>query len=135
MGETDCEGNWVCLVLMARAIISKSLTQFLVDGWDCVPSLLFGLRPNCRPTPLMETPGHSKASLIQSLVGTLLSPGSWWAQGLFSCVLQESDSPVLWKFCNQIPLTSKIKFPGGSQSLLDPHVEKSVMGPRTFLAV
>ena len=32
----------------------------------------------CRPTPLPETPGHSRASLGQSLVGSLLlSPGYW----------------------------------------------------------
>ena len=31
-----------------------------------------------QPTPLLETPGHSQASLGQSLVGALLlSPGSW----------------------------------------------------------
>ena len=46
----------------------------------------------------------------------LLSPGSWCTQG-FVCALQESVSPVLWKFCNQIPLASKVKFTGGSQSL------------------
>ena len=40
----------------------------------------------------------------------------WCAQG-FVCALLESLSPVLWKFCNQIPLASKVKFPGGSQSL------------------
>ena len=41
---------------------------------------------------------HSKASLGQSLVESLLlSPGSWWAQG-FVCALQESVSPVLCKF-------------------------------------
>ena len=34
------------LVLMGRAILSKSLIQFSVDGWGCVPSLLFNLRPN-----------------------------------------------------------------------------------------
>ena len=28
------------------AMLSKSLTQFSVDGRDCVPSLLFDLRPN-----------------------------------------------------------------------------------------
>ena len=27
-------------------MISKSLIQFSVDGWGCVPSLLFDLRPN-----------------------------------------------------------------------------------------
>ena len=29
------------LVLMGGSMFSKSLTQFSVDGWSCVPSLLF----------------------------------------------------------------------------------------------
>ena len=67
--------------------------------------------------PLPETPGHAQASLGQPLVGSLLlSPGSWCVQG-FVCALQESVSPVLWKFYNQIPLAFKVKFPGGSQFL------------------
>ena len=49
-----------------------------------------------RPTPLPETPGHLRASLDQSLAGSLLlSPGSWYAQG-FVCALQMSVSPVLY---------------------------------------
>ena len=28
------------------ALLSKSLIQFYVDGWGCVPSLFFDLRPN-----------------------------------------------------------------------------------------
>ena len=53
---------------------------------------------HCQPTPLLETPGHSRASLGQSLVGSLLlSPGSWCPQG-FVCTLQESVSPVLCQF-------------------------------------
>ena len=52
----------------------------------------------CRPTPPLETPGHSQASLGQSLVGSLLlSPGSWCTKGS-ACALQESVSPVLCKF-------------------------------------
>ena len=52
----------------------------------------------CQPTPLLETPGHSRASLGQSLVGSLLlSPGSWCTQSSV-CALQESVSPVLCKF-------------------------------------
>ena len=67
--------------------------------------------------PLQETLKYTKADVAQSLVGSLLlSPGSWCTQG-FVCVLQESVSPVLWKFCNEIPLVFKVKFPGGSQSL------------------
>ena len=85
-------------------------------------TLLHSVSPNpvagpCQPTPLLETPGHSQASLDQSLLGSLLfSPGIWCTQG-FVCALQESVSPVLCKFCNQIPLASKVKLPGGSQSL------------------
>ena len=101
-------------------MLSNSVIQFSVDGWGCVPSLLFDLRPNHgrgnkdngdllhrshagtaalsapdpaaghrRPMSLPETPGHSQASLAQSLVSSLLlSPGSWCAQG-FVCALQE----------------------------------------------
>ena len=34
------------LVLMGRAMLSKSLIQFSFDVQSCVPSLLFDLRPN-----------------------------------------------------------------------------------------
>ena len=51
-----------------------------------------------RSTPLLETPGHSQASLGQSLVGSLLlSPGSSCPQ-VSVCALQVSVSPVLCKF-------------------------------------
>ena len=50
-----------------------------------------------RPTPLLETPGHSRVTLGQSLVGwLLLSPGFWCALGSV-CTLQGSISPVLCK--------------------------------------
>ena len=56
------------------------------------------------PMPPLETPGHSQTSLGQSLMGSLLlSPGFWGIQG-FVCALQESVSPVLCKFCNQISI-------------------------------
>ena len=90
----------------------------------------------CQPMPLPETPGHSQKSLTQSPLGSLLlSPRSWCAQG-FLCALQESVSPLLWKFYNQIPLAFKIKVPGGfSVPLLDLQVGKSVVDPRTFATV
>ena len=51
-----------------------------------------------RPTRPQEIPGHSQASLGQSLVGSLLlAPRSWCIQGSI-CALQESVSPVLCKF-------------------------------------
>ena len=56
------------------------------------------------------------ASLGQSLVGSqLLSPRFLCTQA-FICGLKKSVSPVLWKFCNQIPMASKIRSSGGSQS-------------------
>ena len=55
---------------------------------------------------------------VSLLWGSLpFSPGSWCAPG-FVCALQESVPPVLCKLYNQIPLASKVKFPGDSQSLL-----------------
>ena len=55
------------------------------------------------PTPRPETTGHSRASLGQSPLGSLLlSPGSSCTQN-FVCALQESVSPVLckllWLYC------------------------------------
>ena len=51
-----------------------------------------------QPTPPLEIPGHSQASLGQAFVGSLLlSPGSWCTQGSV-CALQESASPALCKF-------------------------------------
>ena len=123
---------------MARTMLSKSLMQFSVERQVCVPSLLLDLRPNygggnednvtsfkrshaCtlsvpnpaaghhRPMPQPETPGHSWASLDQSLVGSLLlSPASWCAQGS-ACALPDSVSPVLCKFwwlCFELMATS-----------------------------
>ena len=45
MGKTDLRGK-LGLVLMGRAMISKSLIQFSIEEWGCVPSLLFNLRLN-----------------------------------------------------------------------------------------
>ena len=136
------------VVLMGRAMFSKSLTLISVYGQSCIPSLLLTwdqtmvevmtiLATSFKrshaytatlsapdpavshhwPMPLLETPGHSQASLGQSLVGSLLlSPVSWCGQ-YFVCALQESVSPVLCKLYNQIPLASNVKFLGKSQSL------------------
>ena len=39
MGENDWGKPG--LVLMGGAMLNKSLIQFFIDGWSCVPSLLF----------------------------------------------------------------------------------------------
>ena len=87
---------------------------------------------HCQPTPLLETLGHSQASLAQSFVGSLLlSPASLCVQGfvvssksLFPQVCGSSivkshwpSSQILWWF--SVPLPS-------------PQVGKPVVDPRTF---
>ena len=95
MGETVGDTG---LVLMGRAMLSKSLIQFSVDGQGCVPSLFFDLRPNygqgkedngdllqkvpcvhcctrcpdsghCQPMPPLETPGYSWQVWVSLLWG------------------------------------------------------------------
>ena len=47
------------------------------------------------------------------------TPFSWVLvhTGFCLCLPRASVSPVLWKFCSQIPLIFKVRFPGASQSL------------------
>ena len=90
---------------------------------------------HCWPMPPLETPGHSQASLGQSLLESLLlTPGFWCTQS-FVYALQESVSPVLWKSCNEILWTFKVRFLAILSPLLDPQVGKSAVGLRTFMAV
>ena len=89
------------LVLMGRAMLSKSLIQFSVDGWGCVSSLLFDLRPNygvgnednghflqkvpltlkqatadpCLRWRLLDTHGQVWVSLLRGHWSFLLGPG------------------------------------------------------------
>ena len=81
-----------------------------------------------QPMPLPETPGHSQASLHQSLVGSLLlSPGPCCVQG-FVCALQESVSPV--------PTGLQSKFSGGFQSICQiPRVGNLLWVLELFLTV
>ena len=116
-------------------LFQKDLSQYSADPRTVVFSAPDPVAGHCWHAPLLEPPGHSQGSLAQSLVGSLLlSPRSWCTQD-FVCALQESVSPVPWKFYNQIPLAFKITFPGFSVPLPDPQIGKSVMGPRTFTRV
>ena len=103
---------------MRWAMLSKSLIQFSIDGWGCVPSLLFDLRPNygggnedngdlqkvpymhcytqC-PQPCSRPPlTHASAGdswtvtgrLGQSLVGSLLLSSGSWCTQGSVCTLQ-----------------------------------------------
>ena len=78
--------------------VMKIMATFLqkVPRTHCYTQPLNPAAGHCH-MPLLETPGHSWASLGQSLVGLLLlSPGSWCTQTSV-CALQESVFPVLCK--------------------------------------
>ena len=158
------------LVLMVRAILSKSLNQFSVDSRGCVSSL-FDLRPNygrgnedndnflpkvlfthcCIQCPCpCSRPLSPHASTRESwtLTGKSRSVScgvtayfSWvWCTQGFICALQESVSLVLWKFCNQISLASKMKnvaakFSVGSQILCQIPKLRNLLGSQNFLSV
>ena len=135
------------LLLMGRAMLSKSLMQFSVDGRGCAPSL-FDLRPNygggnedngnliqkvlcmCCHTQCLWPwrrllPTHTSAGDYWTLIGKsgsvscgVTAPFSWVLMHTRFCLcLTKVCFPHLCKFCNQIQLASKVKFPGSSQSL------------------
>ena len=116
------------LDLVGRAMLSKSLIQFSIDRWNCAPSLLFGPRLNygrgngtsfkrAVPALLYSVPMTPWQAIWVCLLW-VTAPFSWLlvCTRLFLCI-QDTVSPVPRKFCNQILLASRVKFPGGSQSL------------------
>ena len=136
---------------MGGAMLSKSLIQLSVDLAGSVLSLWFCLRqppskrfmpappcspqdfciqcPNlkaghCRPIPTPKTPGHSQASLAQSLVQSLLlSSGSWCVQS-FVYALQESVS----QSCGSSEIKSHWPSKSNSLGVLSPFAGSPSLG-------
>ena len=123
MGETDCRGK-LGLVLMAGAMLSKSLIQFSVDGQGCVLYLLFVLRPNhsggnedngnhpqnvpCTHCLTQCPPPCSRPLLTHAFAGD-----SWTFRGKSGSVSCEVTAPFSWvlvytRFCLCPP---KVCFP------------------------
>ena len=74
---------------------------------------------------MMHYPSHTSTGDSWTLTGNsgsvscgVTAPFSWVLVRTRFCLCPPRVcSPVLWKFCNQIPLAFKVNFPGGSQSL------------------
>ena len=96
-----------------QAMLSKSLIQFSVDGWGCCLAWGQIVDPHLY-WRLLDTHREIWLSLLWGHFPFLLAS---CAHKILFVVLQESVSSVLWNFCNQISLASKVKFPGGSQTL------------------
>ena len=58
---------------------------------------------------------HKSGSVSWEVTIPFSNAGYWCAQ-CFVCAIHVPVSPVLCKFCNQIPVSSMVKFLGGSQS-------------------
>ena len=71
----------------------------------------------CLPRSLLKTPETHRQVWLSLFWVTAPFSGSWGTQDFCLCPPRVSVSPVLWKFCNQVPLVFKVKFPWGSWSL------------------
>ena len=98
---------------MGRAMFSESLIQFSLEGWGCVPSLLFDLRLNCgggnedMATSFKRSHAHSAtlsapnpAASHRQLTHLLETPGHSWPSLGQSLVGSLLLSPGSW--CTQV---------------------------------
>ena len=97
------------LVLKGRAMLSKSLIQFSVDGPCCVPSLLFDLRPNYGGGNEDSGDLLQKIPLLHSVPLTLqqatADPHLHWR-------LLDTHGQVwvrlLWGYCSLLPVCTRL---------------------------
>ena len=92
------------LVLMGGDMLSKSLTQFSVDGWGCVPSLWFGLRLN------YGKGNGSNGNLLHTAPRTVLFSAhdptagpdgdSWTLTGKYGSISCGATAPFFWVLVN-----------------------------------
>ena len=119
------DGRNLGLVLMDRTMLSKFLIQFFVDGVK--PNYGITFKKIYASTVVFSASdpvaGHYWSTpLLTGKSGSVscevTTPFSWaLVCTRFHFRPPKSVSPVAWKFCNQIPLASKVKFPGVFQSL------------------
>ena len=86
---------------MGRAMFIKSLIQFSVDGWGCVPSPLFELRPNY--VGVNEDNGESEVSY--STYQTLCDSMDCSLPGLLQKVPCTHCCTQCPQPCSKLPLT------------------------------
>jgi len=85
--------SWGQTMVGVMILFQKDLCQHAAAPRTIVVSASGSMAGHRQPVPLLETAGHSQASLAQSFMGSLfLSPESWCSQA-FVCALQESLFP------------------------------------------
>ena len=96
--------NWLWgnpgLALMGGAMLSKYLIQFSVEGWGCVPSLYFGLRPNCgRVMEVMATSFKKTYARTVVLIAPDPTAGHCQTITLLETPIH-SQASLLWCHCS-----------------------------------
>ena len=100
------------LVLLGRAMLSKSLIQFSVDGWGCVPFLLFDLRPNygggnenngdlLQKVPCMHCHTQCPRPCSRPPLTHTSTRDSWTLMGKSRSVSCGVTAPFSWSWCAQ----------------------------------
>ena len=107
------------LVLMGSTMLRKISIQFSVDGWDCVPSLLFYLRPNygggnedngdlLQNVPCCHYCTQCPQSCSRPLLTHASAGDSWTLMGKVESVSFMVTAPYTWvlvhkRFCLCLP--------------------------------
>ena len=96
---------------MDRAMLSKSLTQFSIDRWGCVPSLLLDLRPNygdedngdlLPKVPLQALLHSVPPALLQATVNPPLYRRLWTLLGKSGSVSCGVTTPFSWVLVHKV---------------------------------
>ena len=129
-----CSLAWSQTMIGVMVVMATSFKRTYAAGHgspDCCSQCPDPVAGHYQPTPPLEIPGHSQASLAESIVGSLLHSSSWCTQGfavpskgLFPRSCRSSMIKSHW--------ASKSNPWSFSVPLLDHQVGKSVVGPRTF---
>ena len=112
------------IVLMGRAMLSKSLIQFSVDGWGCVPSLLLDLRPNYQFSSVVsdslwphesQHAGPPHPSQNPRVYSNSCPPSRWCHPAILSSVVPFSFCPQSLQASGSFPMSQL--FTWGGQSI------------------
>ena len=132
-----------CSLALSQTVVGEMETSFLriYGSMLCLLGLLLSGSLTLQQATV-DPHLHQRLPDTQRPFGWLscgvTAPLSWVLVGTRFCLCppRVSLSPVLWKFCNRMLLTLKVRFPGDSQSLLlDSQHGKSVASPRIFATV
>ena len=89
------------LALMSGAMLHTSLIQFSDDGWGCIPSLLFDLRPNI-PAEQLQILKHSAVKVLHSIYQQIWKIQQWpqdWKRSAFIPILEKGNVKECSNYC------------------------------------